>query len=144
MAKKIITSIIVLIIIGFGIYFGVSKFSGYKLKADISGIETPEMAIPFDSGLTELELSNFDMGVSLSSDLFGNIFIETDLSGEAAELQAPDISISAGTPSVQTGTPPTGWQPDAATCNQFKSAPSCMFVPEQYRDMCEQCKALGY
>jgi len=142
MAKKIIITVIVLVTAGLGIYFGISKFGSYNLKADIGSIKTPEITMPFESGLEELELSSFDMGATLPSNLFTDILIDIDLSGEEVELQSPGISV--GTPSIQTGTPPAGWQPDEATCTQFQSAPSCMFVPEQYRDLCQQCKDLGY
>jgi len=142
MAKKIITSIIVLIALGYGIYFGITHLGGYKFMADISGIETPEIQMPFESGLRELELSNFDIGVSLPSNLFGNVFVETDLGGRTVDLQAPGVSV--GTPLIQSGVPPADWEPDEAICNQFKAAPSCSFVPSQYRDLCEKCKAKGY
>jgi hypothetical protein len=138
MAKKIITSVIVLAALGCGIYFGISKLGSYSFQADIGGIETPEIQMPFESGLGELELSNFDIGVSLPANLFGNIFVETDLSVGAVDLQTSDVSV--GTPSIQSGLPPADWEPDEATCSQFKAVPSCMFVPSEYRDLCEKCK----
>lgn len=153
MTKKIITIIVVLAIATAGIYFGISKFGGNKLKANIEDIKTPIIQMPFDSGLGELELSNFDIGVGLPSNLFNNISVDTDLSKGAIELSVPEIPInipsmpggSAGAPNEGSqSAPPTNWEPDAATCNQFKAAPSCSFVPEEYRDLCEKCKAKGY
>lgn len=138
MAKKIITSIIVLAALGYGIYFGISKMTGYKFRADIGGIETPVVSMSFESGLSELDLNNFDIGISLPTDLFGNIFVNTDLNGGEIDLQTPNVSI--GIPSIQGGTPPADWEPDEATCQQFNAAPSCLFVPSEYRDLCEKCK----
>ena len=35
-------------------------------------------------------------------------------------------------------------EPNEEICKQFAAAPSCSFVPEQYRDLCNKCKAKGY
>lgn len=138
--KKILTIIIVILIIAIGVYFGFSKKP--SLTADIGGIEIPEIKIPFESGLGELELSNFDIDISLPANLFSNIFVDTDWSSGTVELQKPGVLVEP--PSIKNEAPPAGWEPDEATCAQFKAAPSCSFVPAQYRDLCEKCKAKGY
>jgi hypothetical protein len=157
MAKKFITIIIVLVIAVAGIYFGSSKFGENKLKAKIEDIETPIIQMPFDSGLGELKLSNFDIGIGLPSNLFNNISVDTDLIKGAIELSIPEIPVNIPSmPSGLTGapnqennqggsaTPPADWEPDEAACAGFKAAPSCSFVPEEYRDLCEKCKTRGY
>jgi len=142
MAKKLIIIIIALIIIGCGVYFGIFKFRGYNFKANIGGIKTLTITMPFESGLEDLELSNFDIGVSLPANLFSDIFIDTNLKGEMPELEKPYIPIS--TPSVPGRTSSSDLPINETICGQFKSAPSCGFVPEQYRGLCEQCKNFGY
>lgn len=49
-------------------------------------------------------------------------------------------------PEAPEGTqiPGEGPQADEATCSNFKAAPSCSYVPAQYQDLCEKCKAKGY
>jgi flagellar biosynthesis/type III secretory pathway M-ring protein FliF/YscJ len=52
-------------------------------------------------------------------------------------------SQNAGTntaPNTESGTPPTSYKPDAATCARFASAPSCDYVPANVKSMCLQCK----
>ena len=36
--------------------------------------------------------------------------------------------------------PPPGFVPDDSICAQFAAAPDCSLVPEQYSELCEQCK----
>jgi len=79
MFKKIIIIIVILVVLGCGIYFGISKFGKGKLGSSIEGIKVPELTMPFDSGLEELELDSFNIGASLPSGLFSDIFIDTDL-----------------------------------------------------------------
>jgi len=150
MSKKIIILILIIIILiaGLGIYF--RFFKKPSLKADIEGIEIPEIKMPFESNLGDLELNSFDVGVSLPSNLFSNISVDTNLGGYKGETKIELPSILIGVPSFEfgapadTGTPPSGWEPNEATCAQFKDVPSCSFVPEEYQDLCEKCKAKGY
>lgn len=131
--NKIIGSIIVIILIAIGAYFVFFNRGG--LKADITGIETPSISMPFESGVQELELDNFNIGASMPSNLFPNISFDLNF-GQVGEINLPSVS---GETSVE-GLPPADWEPDEATCSQFKLAPSCSFVPQEYRDICERCK----
>ncbi len=47
------------------------------------------------------------------------------------------IPVGAGS---SDGAPPAGFEPDEQACAGFKMAPSCSFVPENVRSMCEKCK----
>lgn len=131
--KKIITIFIIVLLIAAGVYFGF--FRKVSLKADITGIETPSINMPFESGVNDLELNNFDLGASLPSNLFPNISAGMQF-GSVGEIGLPSVS---GEMSAE-GLPPAGWEPDEATCSQFNLAPSCSFVPSEYRDLCQQCK----
>jgi len=132
--NKIIGSIVIILIIAAGVYFGF--FRQGSLKADITGIETPSINMPFESGLDELELDNFNIGASLPSNLFSNISFDVMRFGQVGDLKLPSVS---GEVSVSQ-TPPTDWEPDEAVCSQFDAAPSCSFVPSEYRDLCQKCK----
>jgi len=140
--KKIFIIIIIILIAVVGIYFGFLKKP--SLRADIGGIEISEIKMPFESGVSDLELNTFDIGAFLPSNLFFNISVDTNLGGYKGGVKIGVPPISVGDPSFKfspsAGTPP----PDEATCAQFKVAPSCFFVPEQYRDLCQKCKAKGY
>lgn len=136
MTKKIII-IIVLIILIAGIFL-IFQSNKYRLKADLEGIETSTINVPFESGLEELELDSFDLGISLPSDFFSDISVNADLGKETFELEKPNVSTE--TLSIQGEIPPADWQPDQATCDRFKSAPSCALVPAEYRELCQQCK----
>lgn len=130
--KKVITILIIVLLITGGVYFGF--FRKVSLEADITGIETPNITMPFESGVDDLELNNFDIGAILPSNLFPNIYFDMQF-GSVGEIGLPSVSGDSS-----SGTPPANWEPDEATCNQFKSAPSCSFVPEEYRDLCQKCK----
>lgn len=142
----IIIIILIILIAVVGVYFGFLKKP--SLKADIGGIKISEIKMPFESGVGDLELNTFDIGSSLPSDLFSNISVDTNFGGYKGGTEIGLPSVSIGAPSfefgVPAGTPPPEWKPDEATCNQFKAAPSCSFVPAQYQDLCQKCKAAGF
>jgi len=147
--KKILTIIIIILIIliaVIGVYFGFLKKP--SLKADIEGINIPEIKMPFESGVGDLELNTFDIGASLPSDLFSNISVDTNFGGYKGGIEIGLPSVSIGVPSFEfgtpAGTPSPEWKPDESTCSQFKVAPSCSFVPAQYQDLCQKCKAAGF
>lgn len=133
--KKTLIAIILILIIGGGACLFFSRNG--SLNADISGIKTPDIKMPFQSGIDSLEINTFDIGVSPSFDLFSNMLIDTDLIDES-KLNLNIPSASVGTPEFSQQAQP---QPDESVCSQFDSASSCLFVPEQYRDLCNQCKA---
>jgi hypothetical protein len=138
--KKIIAIIIVLLLAGTGVYFGVFRMGRVKLKAGIGDLETPEIKMPFESGLETLELNTFDIGATLPASLFSNIAVDTNFGGSGGvQIGIPGVSVSV--PNWQGSTGPTV---DESTCGQFKTAPSCSFVPQQYRELCQQCKAAGF
>ena len=137
MTKKniiIIIVILIILIVGFFLFFRPDK---HRLKVDLKGIESLTINMPFESGLEELELDSFDLGIGLSSDFFSDIPVNTDLGDETFELGDPNISVE--TLPIQSGTPPADWQSDQATCDKFKLAPSCALVPAEYREICQQC-----
>lgn len=150
MNKKIIILVVVILIAAIaaaGIYFGFFRKSSFEA---IGELEIPEIKLSFESGVSDLELNNFDIGVPLPSNLFSNISVDTNLGGYkgGTEISLPSVSIE--TPSFKlsapagTGAPPSGPKLDETTCGQFKAAPSCSYVPQQYQDLCQKCKAAGY
>jgi len=138
MKKIFIIIIIILIAIVISIYFGFLKKP--SLRADIGGIEISEIKMPFESGLESLELNTFDIGATLPVNLFSNISVDTNFGAKG--------SVQIGLPTVSVGIP--NWQSsggpaiDESTCASFKTVPSCSFVPQQYLNLCQQCKAAGF
>ena len=137
--KKFFIIIIVILIAIIGVYFGFLKKP--SLKTNIGGIKISEIKMPFESGLESLELNTFDIGATLPANLFPNISVDTNFSGNKGGVQIGLPTISVGTPSWQSSGGPAI---DESTCASFKTAPSCSFVPQQYRDLCQQCKAAGF
>ncbi len=150
MNKKTITLVVIIavvILLGamISIYFGFLRKP--SLHADIEKINISEIKTSFESGVSDLKLNTFDIGASLPSNLFSAISVETNFGGIGGVKEINTPFISVGTPTFQqptNGTPPNNWQVDQATCSQFKAAPSCSFVPEQYRDICTKCKTAGF
>lgn len=102
-----------------------------------------------ESPLAPLDLP--EMGLDIPSDFLDFNFMEKlDVSPEDfVKLEKPEINIDAvpsmGSADIETmmkagATPPSGWEPDEETCAKFKLAPSCAFVPEEYRELCEKCR----
>lgn len=64
--------------------------------------------------------------------------------GPPANVGPPaDVPVSAPDnvgPPAGNSAPPAGYAPDAATCAEFQSVPSCDVVPENVRSLCEQCQ----
>ena len=151
--KKIFGSIFILACLGLiiGGYFwwrGLERkeFSLEKMP------EIPDVDLSF-SPLEKADLPEINLDLPLDFSAFKMDL--PDLSSESfIDIKNPDINfdisglgsgISFGGASKAGGNvPPPNWEPDEATCNQFKAAPSCIFVPEQYRELCEECKAKGY
>jgi len=156
--KKILASIFILVCLGLvaGGYFWWQKKETQKLKETeglAEDLSTKLLEIDFiDSPLEGLKMPEMDLEIPLD---FGNFNIQIpDLSGKNfVEINTPKIQVNMEgigesidiEAMIKSGTvPPPEWEPDEATCQQFKAAPSCLFVPEQYRDLCEKCKAKGY
>lgn len=137
--KKIFGSIFILVCLtvvlavynwrqGRGTEFSAEKLSEKLLEMDL--IDSPlgkldypdlDFDLPFDLG-------NFKLGIP-------------DLSaGEGAEVSVQgnmDINYQGAGAGLNFG---GGQAVDESVCRQFDAAPSCIFVPSEYRDLCEQCK----
>jgi len=152
--KKIFGSIFILVCLGLivGGYFWWQKKEKEtgSLAEDLSN---KLLEIDFiESPLEKLKMSEMDLEIPLD---FGSFNIQIpDLSGKNyADVSTPEAQVNVGgigetidvEAMIKSGTvPPSDWEPDKATCQKFKAAPSCLFVPKQYRDLCEKCKAKGY
>ena len=105
-----------------------------------------------DSPLEPLVIPETDFDIPSDFGTFGPEI--PDLSGaDYVHLEAPSVDIdlsdlgsdiSPGGEGEAGAELPPGLEPDEATCAQFKAVPSCSFVPEQYRELCEKCKEMGY
>ena len=160
--KKILGSIFILFCLGLvvGGYFWWQKEKTEKPKE--TKMETEGLAedlsskfleIDFiDSPLERLKMPEMDLEIPLD---FGNFNLQIpDLSGKNfINVKTPQTQVNVSgigetidvEAMIKSGAvPPPDWEPDEATCQKFKAAPSCLFVPEQYRDLCEKCKAKGY
>jgi hypothetical protein len=104
-----------------------------------------------ESLLGQLKATEIDLDIP--SDFLDFDFMKKlDVSPEDfVSFKDPKVSIDAA-PGVEGvdieamrksgATPPPDWEPDEATCAEFRKAPSCLFVPKQYRDLCEKCREL--
>jgi len=148
MKTKIIILLIILILIGGGVFFLLRKEKLPEIT-NFSDLEVPPVSLPSDVEIGELNLDELDIGVSLPSDLFSNISIDSNIGKYEGKIDIgiPTISFDLQSllKSLKIGSQtPSEPQINEQTCLQFKSAPSCSFVPEEYRELCEQCKAMGY
>jgi len=151
--KKIFGSIFILACLGLivGGYFWWQKMKEKEFSLEKMP-EIPDIDLSF-SPLEKADLPEINLNLPLDFSAF-----EMDLPDLSAEsfidIKNPDINlnisglgsgINFGEASKTSGDlPPPNWEPDEATCQKFKTAPSCIFVPEQYRELCEKCKAKKY
>jgi len=148
MKTKIIILLIILILIGGGLFF-LSRKEKLPEVTSFSELEVPFISLSSDVEIGELNLDELNIGVSLPSDLFSNISVDSDIGKYEGKIDIgiPTISFDFQSllKSLKVGSQaPSGPQINEDICLQFKSAPSCSFVPEEYRELCEQCKAKGY
>jgi len=158
--KKIFALIFILVCLGLAVggYFWWQKEKTEKSKETeteslAEDLSSKLLEIDFiDSPLEKLKMPEMDLEVPLD---FGNFNLQMpDLSGKNfVDVKTPQTQVNVGEigetidveAMIESGAvPPPDWEPDEATCQKFKAAPSCLFVPEQYRDLCEKCKAKGY
>jgi len=137
--KKIFGSIFILVCFGLivGGYFWwrgreEKDFSLEKMP------EIPDVDLSF-SPLEKVDLPEINLDLPLDFSAF-NMDLP-DLSTESfIDIKNPDINLNIS----GLGSGMNFGEPDETICQKFKSAPSCIFVPEQYRELCEKCKAQGY
>ncbi len=170
--KILILVIIVVVSAGGGVYWWQKSASNKEAPAfsNWQDVEIPAIGpLSFDI-LPELTLTDFKLIDDFGGDLFAEVSFDTSLGGyqQEIDLSTPSVNIETGSLNWQSNssnvpdsdkqqsqtdnnlknddnsTPPTSWQPDAATCSQFNSAPSCSYVPVQYQNLCQQCKDAGY
>jgi len=148
MKIKIIILLIILILIGGGVFFLLRKEKLPEITS-FSDLEVPSVSLPSDVEIAELNLDELNIGISLPSDLFSNISVDSDIGKYEGKIDIgiPNISFNLQSllGSLKAGSQESSkLQINEQTCLQFKSAPSCSFVPEAYRELCEKCKAEGY
>ncbi|MCD6550191.1 hypothetical protein J7K24_01445 [bacterium] len=148
MKTKIIILLIILILIGGGLFFLLRKERMPEIVS-FSDLEIPSVSLTSDVEIGELNLDELNIGVSLPSDLFSNISVGTDIGKYEGKIDIGMPTISFDPHSLLeslkgSSQTPSGPQINEQICLQFKSAPSCSFVPEAYRELCEKCKAEGY
>ncbi len=98
-----------------------------KFSIDMSEVNFPEVENIAEIPIPSISLNNLDFDASLPE----------------LNFSTPSLSQPSGQGSGQA--PPAGqWTPNPSDCSQFSMAPNCSYVPEQFREMCEQCKAAGY
>ena len=115
-------------------YFGFFARKGNK--ADFTNLKVPDMRINLGGlDIGNLALDALNIGVSLPKDLFPNIKTGLDVSN-VGNINLPLVSFDL--PSF--GGQPAESSANEAVCDQFKTAPSCSYVPAQYQDLCQQCK----
>ena len=97
---------------------------------DLSGESFDDLDVPVaDMDVPELEPGSFDLD------------IDFDIEPSLPSLSLPDADSLVGSTAIDFMPEiPEGFVPDDSICEQFASVPDCSFVPEQYRELCEQCK----
>lgn len=98
-------------------------------EADLEGISSPGVAVP-EPEIGSLTVTDFDISLAPAQ---GS---QKQPSSQPVEPEE-DPQQPAEVPEE---TPPAGYEPSAAECAQFESAPSCDYVPASARDICRQCK----
>lgn len=159
--KKIVI-LIIIIVVGAGVYY----FLFNNKEDDFSALEFDEINFKefdlFFSSLAPAQIPYIELEEGAGIDIEG---IKFDGVREATTTPAPSISFDASvfdvsspiidssnmgkikidTPSEGGGAPPSGqWSPNSSDCSRFVAAPSCSYVPEANRQMCEDCKKAGY
>jgi len=151
--KKIFGSIFILSCLGL-IIGGYFWWQGLKRKEfSLEKMpEIPDVDLSF-SPLEKVDLPEINLNLPLDFSTFRMDL--SDLSVESfIDIKNPDINLNisglgsginfGGVNETRENVPSLNWEPDEETCQKFKAAPSCIFVPKQYRELCKKCKAKGY
>lgn len=145
MKTKVIILLTILILSG-GVSFLVLKKEKMPEITSFSDFEVPSISLPSDVEIGELNLDELNIGVSLPSDLFSNISVDSNIGKYEGkiDIEIPTISFTLQSLLESLKVGPQEPQINEQTCLQFKSVPSCSFVPKEYQELCEKCKAKGY
>ena len=94
---KIIGFILIILILGLGLVYFFSKKEKPPEVVNFSGLEVPEISLPSDVEIGDLNLDGLNIGAELPSDLFGNISLDANFGGyeEGINLNKPVISFDA-------------------------------------------------
>ncbi len=159
MKKVIILVIIAVVGLGFYYFFFISK-DEELLTLDFDAVDFREFDLSFSS-LPPAQIPYIELEEGVG---FGVEPVTVDGIRDAVATPTPSISfddsvfdISSPTvnmPSIknnrgdtapESGSPSAGqWSPNPSDCSRFAAAPSCSYVPEANRGMCEECKKAGY
>ncbi len=140
MNKKIlIFSLIIIAIIG-GSWFFIDKKSSIELK---NVPEMPEVDLSL-SPIQDVKLPEIDLNIPIE---FGEFKLTTQSNDFDVNMSLPenlDISFSDADFSGMNIGGTSGPTLNKSTCDKFKAAPSCSYIPAQYQNLCNQCKSAGY
>lgn len=157
--KKIILILLLISLIGVGYYFFYSPKTTTEddILSELLNFESllsSEKDLYFSSlekaSFPEINLGeDLDLSVSnLGFEGLGEIgsFNIPEISTEETNFNFsfPEMSISMPQGGSSGSAPPSSWTPNASDCAPFSSAPSCSYVPQANRDMCEACKEAGF
>ena len=157
--KKIII-LVAVVVLGAGIYYFLFSSKDEELDAlDFDAVNFGDFDLSFSS-LPPAQIPYIELEEGVG---FGFEAVTVDGIRDAVSAPTPNISFddsifnissptvnmpsieSTGSPSPERGAPPAGqWSPNPADCSRFAAAPSCSYVPEANRGMCEECKKAGY
>jgi len=99
------------------------------IEADLSDKTLDDFDVPSaDLNLPTAEVGSLDMDLTLDTAVD---IPDLAVPDAAAGLSASDISVSSGS---------GGTTVNDETCARFDSVPDCSYVPENVRDLCEECK----
>ncbi len=168
MKKIIIIFIVVAIALGAHLLFRekssieddqiIEDFSFDLLGIDLRFSELDSVELPRIELNTGLEFEG--LGINLEdTDTIESVSPNVSFDTSIFNISFPQVNTSipqmptspspgSGTPPSpgpdEEGTSPSTWQPNSSDCSLFATAPNCSYVPEQNRDMCEQCKTAGF
>lgn len=158
--KKIII-LIIIVVAGIGAYYFFFNKEEDNSVLDFDAVNFGDFDFSFSSlSPAQIPYIELEEGVGIDIDP-----IRIDGIREATSAPTPSISFDASVfnvssptvnmpnmenikrdlPSGGAETPPPGqWSPNPSDCSRFAAAPSCSYVPEANRKMCEDCKKAGY
>ena len=158
--KKLII-IILIIAIGVGVYyfffsekeeevsfldFDAANFEDFDLYfSSLAPAQIPHIELEEGAGFDIPEMS-FDGIRDAASTPSPSVSFDAsvfDVSSPKVDSSRMD-NIKIDAPSGGETPPPGQWSPNQSDCSRFATAPSCSYVPDANRKMCEDCKKAGH
>ncbi len=122
------------------------NFDDFVFDVDLYSSVLGEDNLPSLELNDPLDFEFTSIGVSGASEIGKTPVPSISLDNSIFNFSSPQInpSIPQKPTNKKQETPSSAWEPNASDCNLFSAAPSCAYIPEQNREMCEKCRAAGF